>query len=172
MNPPVRWKRDEKPGLVMIFIGIAALVQVPLIWHATVYVQVLSVELQLIVSLGVTAVLAGAYVLLAEAMYRWAEIASRKKRRKRQKSKMSWIDRLSALARSREDLPPFVGVALLTAVFMMVYFVPFGISDISNLPSWLATLAFLDSLFIYPLAANIAAIVTAVIASYTNYKLR
>jgi hypothetical protein len=42
----------------------------------------------------------------------------------------------------------------------------------TNLPSWLATLAFLDPLFVYPLGVNIAAVLCAVIASYMNHKVR
>ncbi len=171
MSRPIWWKRKEKPGLILMFVGIAGLVQIPIMWHASAYVQVLSAELQFIVSLGVTAVLAGSYVLMAEAMYRWADIVSKRKVRKRQRGQSNWISKLSSLARATSDMPAFVGVGLLTSIFLMVYFVPFGIADINSLPSWLSALAFLDSLFLYPLAVNIAAVVTAIIASYLNYKL-
>jgi hypothetical protein len=155
-----------------MFLGIAGLVQIPIMWHAAAYVQVLSLELQLIVSIGAMAVLAGSYVLMAEAMYRWSAIVSKKKVRRRQREKKNFFTRLSDIARLTEDMPAFVGVGLLTCIFLMFYFVPFGYGDVSSLPSWLATIAFLDSLFVYPLAVNIAAIITAVIASYMNYKIK
>ena len=69
-------------------------------------------------------------------------------------------------------MPAFVGVGLLTCVFFLFYFVPFGIGDAGNLPSFLASVAFLDPLFVYPLAVNAAAIATAVLASYMNYKIK
>ncbi len=69
-------------------------------------------------------------------------------------------------------MPAFVGVALLTCVFFLFYFIPFGIADAGSLPSLLANVAFLDPLFIYPLAVNFAAIATAVLASYMNYKIK
>ncbi len=69
-------------------------------------------------------------------------------------------------------MPAFVGVGLLTCMFLMFYFLPFAIADGMNLPSALATLAFLDSLFIYPLAVNVAAILAAFVASFMNHKIR
>ena len=155
-----------------MFLGFAGLVQIPILWHAQVYVSILSAEIQLLVSLGAMAVLGGAYVLIAEAMYRWAHIVSKRKKRRRQKAQTNWIARLSALARSSTDMPAFVGVALLTCIFFLFYFVPFGIADAGSLPSFLANVAFLDPLFIYPLAVNSAAIATAVLASYMNYKIK
>ena len=172
MSLAIWWKRGSKPGLILIFLGIAGFVQIPLMWHAAEYVHVLSAELQLIVALGAMAVLAGAYVLMAEAMYRWANIMSKRKVRKRQKAQSNWITRVSEFARSKEDMPAFAGVALTTCVFFMFYFVPFGISDSVSLPSWLATIAFLDSLLVYPLGVNIAAILTALVASYMAHKIR
>lgn len=172
MSLAIWWRRGSKPGLIMIFLGIAGLIQIPILWHAETYVQVLSAELQLIVALGATTVLGGAFVLMGEAMYRWAYIASKKKIRRRQRARAGWIMKLSEFARSKTDLPPFVGLALLTCIFFMFYFVPFGVAEIGNLPSWLATLSFLDSLYIYPLAVNIAAALTAIIASYVNYKIK
>ncbi|MFW9921398.1 MAG: hypothetical protein ACFFED_17495 [Candidatus Thorarchaeota archaeon] len=172
MSLAIWWKRGSKPGLILIFLGIAGFVQIPLMWHAAEYVQVLSAELQLIVALGAMAVLAGAYVLMAEAMYRWAHIMSKRKVRKRQRAQSNWITKLSEFARSKEDMPAFAGVALTTCVFLMLYFVPFGISDAASLPSWLATLSFLDSLLVYPLGVNVAAILTAFIASYMAHKIR
>lgn len=156
----------------MIFLGIAGLVQIPILWHAQVYVNVLSAELQLLVSIGAMAVLGGAYVLMAEAMYRWAHIVSKRKVRRRQRAQISWITKLSTFARSWTDMPAFVGVGLLTCVFFLFYFVPFGVADAGSLPSWIATLAFLDPLYIYPLGVNAAAISTAVVASYVNYKIK
>jgi hypothetical protein len=158
--------------MIMMFLGIAGLVQIPILWHAQVYVSVLSVELQLLVALGAMAVLGGAYVLIAETMYRWAHIVSKRKRRRRQRAQANWIVKLSAFARSSTDMPAFVGVGLLTCVFFLFYFVPFGIADAGSLPSLFANLAFLDSLFIYPLALNAATIATAVLASYMNYKIK
>ena len=155
-----------------MFLGFAGLVQIPILWHAQVYVSILSAEIQLLVSLGAMAVLGGAYVLIAEAMYRWAHIVSKRKKRRRQKAQTNWIARLSALARSSTDMPAFVGVALLTCIFFLFYFIPFGIADAGSLPSFLANIAFLDPLFIYPLAVNSAAIATAVLASYMNYKIK
>jgi len=172
MSLAVWWKRGSKPGLIMIFLGIAALVQIPVMWHAQVYVQVLSAELQLIVSLGAMVVLTGAYVVMAEAMYRWAHIVSKRKTRRRHRAQANWISRLSAFARSFTDMPAFVGVGLLTCVFFLFYFFPFGIADAGSLPSWIATLAFLDPLFIYILGVNAAAVATAFIASYMNYKIK
>jgi hypothetical protein len=172
MSLAVWWKRGSKPGLIIIFLGIAGFVQIPLMWHAAQYVHVLSAELQLIVALGAMTVLGGAYVLMAEAMYRWAHIMSKRKVRRRQRAQSNWITKLSEFARSREDLPAFVGVALATCIFLMFYFVPFGISGVSNLPSWIATLAFMDSLLVYPLAVNFAAIMTAIVASYMAHKIR
>ncbi|MHA1614766.1 MAG: hypothetical protein ACTSYJ_07945 [Candidatus Thorarchaeota archaeon] len=172
MSLAVWWRRGSKPGLIMMFLGFAGLVQIPILWHAQVYVSVLSTEIQLLVSLGAMAVLGGAYVLIAETMYRWAHIVSKRKKRKRQKAQMNWIASLSAFARSWTDMPAFVGVALLTCVFFLFYFVPFGIADAGSLPSFLANVAFLDPLFIYPLAVNSAAIATAVVASYMNYKIK
>lgn len=172
MSLAVWWKRGSKPGLIIIFLGIAGFVQIPLMWHAAQYVHVLSAELQLIVALGAMAVLGGAYVLMAEAMYRWAHIMSKRKVRRRQRAQSNWITKLSEFARSREDLPAFVGVALATCIFLMLYFVPYGIAAVSNLPSAIATLAFLDSLFVYPLSVNFAAIMTAVVASYMAHKIR
>ena len=172
MSLAVWWKRGSKPGLIMIFLGIAGLVQIPVMWHAQVYVQVLSAELQLIVSLGAMVVLTGAYVVMAETMYRWAHIVSKRKVRRRQRAKSNWITKLSAFARNWQDMPAFVGVALITCIFFMFYFVPFGVSDMTNLPSWLATLAFLDPLFVYPLGVNIAAVLCAIIVSYMNHKVR
>jgi len=172
MSLAVWWRRGSKPGLIMMFLGFAGLVQIPILWHAQVYVSVLSAEIQLLVSLGAMAVLGGAYILIAETMYRWAHIVSKRKKRKRQKAQTNWIASLSAFARSWTDMPAFVGVALLTCVFFLFYFVPFGIADAGSLPSFLANVAFLDPLFIYPLAVNSAAIATAVLASYMNYKIK
>jgi uncharacterized membrane protein (DUF485 family) len=118
------------------------------------------------------AVLAGSYVYMAEAMYRWANISSKKKVRKRQRAQSNIIIRLSEFARSTSDMPAFVGVALMTSIFLMFYFVPFGVADIANLPSWLATLAFLDELYVYPLGVNAAAICTAIVASYMKSKIK
>jgi hypothetical protein len=168
----VWWRRGSKPGLILIFLGIAGLVQIPVLWHAAAYVRVLSAELQIIVSLGVMAVLGGSYVIMAEAMYRWAHIVSKRRVRRRQRAQANWRAKLSTFARSFQDMPAFVGVGLLTCIFLMFYFVPFGISDLANLPSWLATLSFLDSLYVYPIAVNISAILTALIASYMNHKIR
>ncbi|UCE10855.1 MAG: hypothetical protein JSW61_02710 [Candidatus Thorarchaeota archaeon] len=172
MSLAVWWRRGSKPGLILIFVGLAGFAQIPILWHAQTYVQVLSAELQFIVALGATAVLGGAYVIIAEAMYRWSFIVSRKKIRRRQRAKSNWISKLSSFARSSEDMPAFAGVGLLTCVFFAIYFVPFGVAESTNVPSWLATLAFIDSLFIYPLAVNIAAILSAVIASFMNYKIK
>ncbi len=172
MSLAIWWKRGRMPGLALMFLGIAGFVQIPVLWHAQTYLTVLSMEVQFIVALGAAAVLGGAYVLMAEAMYRWANIVSKKKVRRRQRIKADWIDRLSQFVRSKEDLPPFAGVALLTCAFLMFYFVPFGVADATQQPSWIATLAFLDQLFVYPLAVNIAAILTAVIASYMRHKIR
>jgi hypothetical protein len=69
-------------------------------------------------------------------------------------------------------MPAFVGVGLLTCMFLMFYFVPFGIADTTHLPSWLASVAFLDSLYVYPIAVNVSAILSALIASYMNYKIK
>ncbi len=172
MSLAIWWRRGSKPGLILIFFGIAGLVQVPVLWHAQTYIKVLSAELQLVVALGAAGVLTGAYVLMAEAMYRWANIVSKRRIRRRQRAKTDWKTRLSSLARATEDMPAFVGVGLLTALFLMFYFVPFGVADITQQPSWLATIAFLDSLYVYPLAVNIAAILTALVASYVNHKIR
>ena len=172
MSLAVWWRRGSKPGLILIFLGIAGFVQIPIIWHAQNYVTVLSAELQLVVSIGVMVVLGGAYVLMAEAMYRWAHIVSRRRTRRRQRTQANWIGRLSAFARSTTDMPAFVGVGLLTCVFLLFYFFPFGVADAGSLPSWLATLAYLDPLFIYILGVNAAAIATAVVASYMNYKIK
>ncbi|MGQ4871113.1 MAG: hypothetical protein ACP6IT_04680 [Candidatus Thorarchaeota archaeon] len=172
MSLAVWWRRGSKPGLILIFLGIAGLVQIPVMWHAQTYVRVLSAELQLIVALGAMAVLGGAYVLMAEAMYRWANIVSKRKVRRRQRAKTDWMTKLSAFARKTTDMPAFVGVGLLTCLFFMFYFVPFGIADITQQPSWLATVSFLDSLFVYPLAVNIAAALTAIVASYVNHKMK
>ena len=172
MSLAVWWRRGSKPALIIIFIGIAGLVQIPILWHAQSYIRVLSAELQLIVAIGAMIVLAGAYVLMAEAMYRWAHIVSKKKVRRRQRAKSNWITKISNFARITEDMPAFAGVALLTCVFFLFYFLPFAISDYFQIPSWLATLAFLDSLFVYPIAVNSAAILTAIMASYMNNKIR
>ena len=155
-----------------MFLGIAGFVQIPIIWHAQVYVNVLSAELQILVSIGVMVVLGGAYILMAEAMYRWAHIVSKRRTRRRQRGQLNWIGKLSAFSRSYTDLPAFVGVGLLTCVFFLFYFVPFGFADAGSLPSWIATLAFLDSLFVYILGVNVAAIATAVVASYVNHKIK
>ena len=155
-----------------MFLGIAGLAQVPVIWHAQAYAEVLSAELQFIVALGAMTVLAGSYILMAEAMYRWANIVSKRKVRKRQRTELNWINKLSEFARSTQDMPAFVAVALMTSIFLMLYFLPFGISDSANLPSWIATFAFTDSLYTYPLAVNSAAIITAIIASFVNRKIR
>ena len=172
MSLAVWWRRGSKPGLIMMFLGIAGLVQIPILWHAQVYVSVLSAELQLLVSLGAMAVLGGAYVLIAEAMYRWAHIVSKMKKRRLQRAQTNWIAKLSAFARSWTDMPAFVGVGLLTCIFFLFYFIPFGVADAGSLPSWLATVAFLDPLYIYPIALNAATISTAVLASYMNYKIK
>lgn len=172
MSLAVWWKRGSKPGMIIMFLGIAGLVQIPVLWHAQVYVNVLSTELQLMVSLGAMAVLGGAYVLIAETMYRWAHIVSKRKKRKRQRAQANWIGKLSEFARSSTDMPAFVGVALLTCVFFLFYFVPFGVADAGSLPSIIANIAFLDPLYIYPLAVNAATIATAVVASYLNYKIK
>jgi hypothetical protein len=145
---------------------------VPIIWHAQVYVNVLSLELQILVSIGVMVVLGGSYILMAEAMYRWAHIVSKRRTRRRQRGQTNWIGKLSGIARSFTDMPVFVGVGLLTCVFFLFYFVPFGFADAGSLPSWIATLAFLDPLFVYILGVNAAAIATAVVASYMNYKIK
>ncbi|MHA2201724.1 MAG: hypothetical protein ACXABN_17775 [Candidatus Thorarchaeota archaeon] len=63
-------------------------------------------------------------------------------------------------------------VGLLTCVFFLFYFFPFGVADAGSLPSWLATFAYLDPLFIYILGVNAAAIATAFVASYMNYKIK
>jgi len=172
MSLAVWWRRGSKPGMIMMFLGIAGLVQIPLLWHAQVYVSILSAELQLLVSIGAMVVLGGAYVLIAETMYRWAHIASKRKRRRRQRAQMNWINKLSLFARRWTDMPAFVGVGLLTCVFFLFYFVPFGVADAGSLPALIANVAFLDSLYIYPLAVNAAAIATAVLASYMNYKIK
>lgn len=155
-----------------MFIGLAGFAQIPLLWHAQVYVNVLSAELQLAVAIGAMAVLSGAYILMAEAMYRWAHIISKRKVRRRQRSQVSWIQKLSSIARIREDMPAFVGVGLLTCVFFMFYFIPFAFGDAGGLPSWLATVAFLDSIYVYPIAVNVAAGATAIVASYLNYRIK
>ncbi len=172
MSLAVWWRRGSKPGLVLILLGIAGFVQIPIIWHAQLYVNVLSAELQLLVSIGVMVVLGGSYILMAEAMYRWAHILAKRKTRRRQRGQTNWIGRLSAFARSTSDMPVFLGVGLLTCVFFLFYFVPFGFADAGSLPSWLATLAFLDPLFVYILGVNAAAIATAFVASYMNYKIK
>jgi len=172
MSLAIWWRRGNKPGLILMLLGIAGLAQLPVIWHAQAYAEVLSAELQFIIALGAMTVLAGSYILMAEAMYRWANIVSKRKVRKRQRAELNWINRLSEFVRSTSDMPVFVGVALMTSIFLMFYFVPFGISDITNLPSWLAGLAFVDSLYTYPLAVNSAAIITAIVASYVNRKIR
>ena len=172
MSLAVWWKRGSKPGLILIFLGIAGLVQIPILWHAQVYVSVLSVELQLMVSIGAMAVLGGAYVLIAETMYRWAHILSKRRVRKRQRAQANWITKLSNFARSWSDMPAFTGVALLTCIFFLFYFVPFGVADATSLPSFFATLAFLDPLYVYALGVNSAAIATAIVASYMNYKIK
>ena len=172
MSLAVWWRRGSKPGLIMMFLGIAGLVQIPILWHAQVYVSVLSVELQLLVSIGAMAVLGGAYILIAETMYRWSHIVSKRKKRRRQRAQMNWITKLSEFARSSTDMPAFVGVGLLTCIFFLFYFIPFGVGDAGSLPAYLAGIAYLDSLYIYPLAVNAAAISTAVLASYMNYKIK
>lgn len=172
MSLAVWWRRGSKPALILIFIGLAGFVQIPILWHAQSYVQVLSADLQLVVALGAMAVLSGAFVVMAEAMFRWAHIVSKKKVRRRQRAKSTWMTKLSSFARRSEDMPAFAGVALLTCVFLMFYFVPFGIAETTHLPGWMATIAFIDSLFIYPLAVNISAVLTAFIASYMNHKIR
>jgi hypothetical protein len=172
MSLAVWWRRGSKPGLILMFLGIAGFVQIPIIWHAQVYVKVLSAELQILVSIGVMVVLAGSYTLMAEAMYRWANILAKRKTRRRQRGQTSRIGRLSSLARSTTDMPAFVGVGLLTCVFFLFYFVPFGFADAGSLPSWIATPAFLDPLFVYILGVNAAAIATAFVASYMNYKIK
>jgi hypothetical protein len=172
MSLAVWWRRGSKPGLILIFLGIAGLVQIPILWHAQTYIRVLSAELQLLVALGAMAVLGGAFILMAEAMYRWAHIVSRMKKRRRQREKNDIITRLSRFARSSTDMPAFVGVALLTCMFLMFYFIPFAIADGTNLPSFVATLAFFDSLYIYPIAVNAAAIMAALVASYMNHKIK
>lgn len=172
MSLAVWWRRGSKPGLILIFIGLAGLVQIPILWHAQSYIQVLSAELQLLVALGAMAVLSGSFVLMAEAMYRWAHIVSKRKVRKRDKAKKNWLKTLSEFARSSSDMPAFTGVALLTCIFLMVYFIPFAVADGSNVPSILATLSFLDPLFIYPIAVNVSAVTCAFIASYMNYKIK
>lgn len=172
MSLAVWWRRGSKPGLIIIFLGIAGFVQIPVLWHAQTYVEVLSAELQLIVALGAMAVLAGSYVYMAEAMYRWSFIISKKKVRRHQRAHADWIAKISTFVRSREDLPALAGVALMTCIFLMLYFVPFGVARVTNQPQWLAFLAFMDPVYLYPLAVNIAAIVTAVLASYMNHKIR
>jgi hypothetical protein len=172
MSLAVWWKRGSKSGLILILLGIAGFVQIPLMWHAATYVKVLSTELQLIVAFGAMAVLGGAYVIMGEAMYRWAYILSKRKVRRRQRAEYGIISKISEFIRSKQDLPPFFGVGLMTAVFFMFYFVPFGIAESSILPSLLATLSFLDSLLVYPIAVNAAAIMTALVASYMNHKIR
>ncbi|MHA2020375.1 MAG: hypothetical protein ACW96N_01580 [Candidatus Thorarchaeota archaeon] len=172
MSLAVWWRRGSKPGLILIFLGIAGLVQIPILWHAQTYINVLSAELQLLVALGAMAVLSGAFILMAEAMYRWAHIVSKKKKRRRQREKNDIISRLSRFARSRTDMPAFVGVALLTSMFFMFYFIPFAIADGTSLPSSLATIAFLDPLFIYPIAVNAAAVLAALVASYMSHKIK
>ena len=172
MSLAVWWRRGSKPGLIIMFLGIAGLVQIPLLWHAQVYVSVLSTELQLLVSLGAMAVLGGAYVLIAETMYRWSHIVSKRKKRRRQRAQVNWIAKLSAFTRSWTDMPAFVGVGLLTCIFFLFYFIPFGVGDAGSLPSFLSSVAFLDPLYVYPLAVNAAAIATAVLASYMNYKIK
>lgn len=172
MSLAVWWRRGSKPGLIIMFLGIAGFVQVPVLWHAQTYVKVLSAELQLIVALGAMAVLGGAFVIMAEAMYRWGHIVSKRKVRRRQRSQAGFIARLSEAVRSYTDLPAFVGVALLSCVFLMFYFVPFGVADFTQQPSWLAPIVFLDSLYVYPLAVNISAILSALVASYMNHKIK
>ena len=172
MSLAVWWKRGSKPGLILIFLGIAGLVQIPILWHAQMYVSVLSANLQLMVSIGAMAVLGGAYVLIAETMYRWAHILSKRRVRKRQRAQANWITKLSNFARSSTDMPAFAGVALLTCVFFLFYFIPFGVADMTSLPSFFATLAFLDPLYVYALGVNSAAIATAIVASYMNYKIK
>ena len=157
---------------MIIFLAIAGFVQIPIMWHAQLYVNVLSAELQLLVSIGAMAVLGGAYVYMAEAMYRWAHIVSKRKQRRRQRAQITWIAKLSTIARSWSDMPAFVGVGLLTCLFFLFYFIPFGVADLGSLPSWLATAAFLDSVYIYPLAVNAAAIGAAIVASYLSYKIK
>jgi hypothetical protein len=172
MSLAVWWRRGSKPGLIIIFLAIAGFVQIPIMWHAEVYLRIPSAELQLFVSIGAMALLGGAYVLMAEAMYRWAFIVSKRKQRRRQRAQISWIAKLSAFARSWSDMPAFVGVGLLTCLFLLFYFVPFGVADLGSLPSWIASPAFLDSVYVYPIAVNAAAIAAAVIASYMNYKIK
>ncbi len=155
-----------------MFLGIAGFVQVPVLWHAQTYVKVLSAELQLIVALGAMAVLGGAFVIMAEAMYRWAHIVSKRKVRRRQRSQAGFIAKLSEAARSYADLPAFIGVALLSCVFLTFYFVPFGVADFTQQPSWLAPIVFLDSLYVYPLAVNVSAVLSALVASYMNHKIK
>jgi hypothetical protein len=172
MSLAVWWRRGSKPGLIIIFLAIAGFVQIPIMWHAETYLNVMSAELQLFVSIGAMALLGGAYVLMAEAMYRWAFIVSKRKQRRRQRAQISIIAKLSSFARSWSDMPAFVGVGLMTCLYLLFYFVPFGVADLGTLPSWIASPAFLDSVYVYPLAVNAAAITAAVVASYLNYKIK
>lgn len=172
MSLAVWWRRGSKPGLIVIFLAIAGFAQILPLWHAEVYLKILSAELQLFVAIGAMAVLGGAYVLMGEAMYRWAFIVSKRKQRRRQRAQATWIAKLSAIARSWSDMPAFVGVGLLTCLFFLFYFVPFGIADLGSLPSWIASPAFLDSVYVYPIAVNAAAIASAVVASYMNYRIK
>jgi hypothetical protein len=172
MSLAVWWRRGSKPGLIIIFLAIAGFAQIPLLWHAQTYLHVLSAELQVLISIGVMTVLGGAYVLMGEAMYRWAHIVSKRKQRRRQRAQATWIAKLSAFARSWSDMPAFVGVGLLTCLFFLFYFVPFGVADLGSLPSWIASPAFLDSVYVYPIAANAAAFAAAIVASYFNYKIK
>ncbi|MEM2142568.1 MAG: hypothetical protein QXS20_06790 [Candidatus Thorarchaeota archaeon] len=172
MSMTIWWKRGNRPGLVLIFLGLAGLAQIPIIWHAERYVQVLSAELQILVSLAAMLVLGGAYVLTAEAMYRWASLASKRKVRRHQRAQLRWVSTLSEFVRSREELPGFAGVALMTGLFLMFYFIPFGIGAGGTLPQLLSILAFMDPVYLYPLAHCGSATLTAVVASYFNDKFK
>ncbi len=175
MSLAIWWKRGSKPGLILIFIGLSGLVHIPVLYVAQTYLKLLSIEVQLLVTIGSILVLAAAFVLMAEAMYRWNARQMKKKRKKRQVHIPIYSqlkDFSTKIIRAHQDMPALVGALLITLIFWGISIAPLGYGLATLTPPQLAHVAILDPIFKFPLMVNIASITAIIIATLLNEKVK
>ena len=175
MSLAIWWKRESKPGLIIMFLGLSGLVHIPVLYVAQVYLKLLSIEVQILVTIGSIAVLAAAFVLMAESMYRWNARQLKKKRKKRQVHIPIWSqtkDFAMRIMRMHPDMPALVGALLITLIFWGMTIAPLGYGMVALTPPQLAHVAILDPIFKFPLLVNIASITSIIIATLMNEKVK